>query len=322
VADDYSSLAAQVFALYDQGRFEEALEVVDEVRNRFPDRADRAYYWTACLRCVSGDPDGGLRSLEDGLAVGCWFVPEGLRSDDDLAALRGRPEFEAVVEESERRWRVARSASQVELQVLRPEVRPRAVLVALHGGDARAEDTTPTWQAAVRLGMVLAVPQSSQLASVNGYGWWDRKITEDDLGEVYGRLVAEHSLDDLPIVLGGFSQGGGVALTLAIDGRDFPVQGFIAVAPGFLGIGQPRTDPSEAASRGVRGVVIVGEQDKYRPEGEDVQRRLAASGVVCHLVVEPGVAHEIPPGFDDRLEAALDFILTDDLRASPSNVFS
>jgi len=206
VGDDYISLAARVFSLYEQRRFDEALRVADDVRTRFPDRADRAYYWTACLCCVSGDPDSGLRALQDGLRAGLW------------------------------------------------------------------------------------------------YGWSDRAITERDLGEVYRRLRSERDLNEMPIVLEGFSQGAGVAVTLAIDGTAFPVHGFVAVAPGFGGIGHPRTDASEAARRGVRGVLIVGEHDPYRREEEEVQRGLAASGVACDLVVEPGIAHVIPPGFESRLE--------------------
>jgi hypothetical protein len=322
VGDDYLSLAARVFSLYEQRRFDEALRLADDVRTRFPDRADRAYYWAACLRCVSGDPDSGLRSLQDGLRAGFWFAPDWLRSDDDLAALRGRSDFQSVVEECDRKWRLAQAASRVELQVFPPSGSPRGVLIALHGGNWRAEETVPTWDAAVGLGMLLAVPQSSQVAGMSGYGWSDRAITEHDLGEVYRQLRSDRDLDETPIVLGGFSQGGGVAMTLAIDGTGFPVHGFVAVAPAFSGIGHPQTDTSEAARRGVRGVVIVGEDDPYRPQGEEVQRSLAASGVVCDLVVEPGIAHVIPPRFESRLEAALDVILHDGRPAKPSNVAS
>ena len=316
------SLAARVFSLYEQRRFDEALRVADDVRTRFSDRADRAYYWTACLRCLSGDPDAGLRSLQDGLRAGFWFAPDLLRSDDDLAALRGRSDFQSVVEECDRRWRLAQATSRLELQVFRPSGSRRGVLIALHGSNWRAEETAPTWEAAAGVGMLLAVPQSSQVAGMSGYDWSDRAITERDLGEVYRRLRSGRDVDEMPIVLGGFSQGAGVALTLAIDGTGFPVHGFVAVAPAFSGIGHPQTDASEAARRGVRGVLIVGEHDPYRPEGEEVQRGLSARGVVCDLVVEPGIAHIIPPRFESRLEAALDVILRDRPGAKPSNVVS
>jgi hypothetical protein len=322
VGDDYMSLAARVFSLYEQRRFDEALRVAGDVRTRFPARADRAYYWTACLRCLSGDPDSGLRSLEEGLRAGLWFAPDLLRSDDDLATLRGRSEFESVIEECDRRWRVAKASSRLELQVFPPSGSPRGVLIALHGSNWRAEETVPTWEAAVGVGMLLAVPQSSQVAGMNGYDWSDRAITEHDLGEVYRRLRSQGARDERPIVLGGFSQGAGVAVTLAIDGTGFPVHGFVAVAPAFSGIGRPQPDASEAARRGVRGVLIVGEHDPYRAEGEEVQRGLAADGVVCELVVEPGIAHVIPPGFESRLEAALDVILRGGRGARRSDVVS
>jgi hypothetical protein len=320
VGDDYLSLAARVFSLYEERRFDEALSVADDVRTRFPDRADRAYYWTACLRCLSGDSDAGLRSLQDGLRAGLWFAPDLLRSDGDLATLRGRSDFQLVVEESDRRWRHAQATSRLELQVFPPSGLPRGVFIALHGSNWRAEETAPTWEAAVGVGMLLAVPQSSQVAGVNGYDWSDRDITEHDLGEVYRRLRSHGARDGMPIVLGGFSQGAGVAVTLAIDGTGFPVHGFVAVAPAFSGIGRPQADPSEAARRGVRGVMFVGEHDPYRPEGEEVQRGLAASGVRCDLVVEPGIGHVIPPGFESRLETGVDIILRDGPRAKPSDV--
>lgn len=121
---------------------------------------------------------------------------------------------------------------------------------------------------------------------------------------------------------GNEDAGRGRRADLAIDGAGFPVHGFVAVAPAFSGVSHPQPDASETARRGVRGVLIVGEHDPYRAEGEEVYRGLAANGVACDLMVEPGISHIIPPGFESRLEAALDVILRDLPGTKPSDIAS
>jgi pimeloyl-ACP methyl ester carboxylesterase len=310
VADDYQTLSARLFDGYDSGRFTEALELVTQVRAHVPEETSRLVYWTACLRTVSGDPDGGLRALQEGLEEGFWFLPEWLRSDTDLRPLRELPGFRSLVEESERRWRQAQASTQLDLLVVEPSGPSRGVLVALHGGDGRADEPARAWESATEVGLLLAVPQSTQIVAVNGFGWSDRTITERDLAEVYSRVRSQHDADGKRIVVGGFSQGAGVAVTLAIDGTSVPVDGFVAVAPGFHRIGQPRTDLAEAR-RGIRGVIIAGEHDSLRGEAEAVHRNITRNGVACGLVVEPGLGHAYPADFDERLAEAIDFVLLD-----------
>jgi hypothetical protein len=59
-----------------------------------------------------------------------------------------------------------------------------------------------------------------------------------------------------------------------LDGTSFPVDAFVAVTPGFLGIGQPGTDAGAARRRGVRGVIFAGEYDRLRGEAEAVHREI------------------------------------------------
>jgi hypothetical protein len=97
-----------------------------------------------------------------------------------------------------------------------------------------------------------------------------------------------------------------------LDGTSFPVDAFVAVTPGFLGIGQPGTDAGAARRRGVRGVIFAGEYDRLRGEAEAVHREITRGGAwPCELMVEPGLGHTFPAGFDERLTEAIDFVLPD-----------
>ncbi|NUR94005.1 MAG: hypothetical protein HOV67_01970 [Kribbellaceae bacterium] len=75
-----------------------------------------------------------MRVLAEASAAGAWWVPEILTEDDDLAALRGRPEFERVVAVSPERV----SDDAVPALVESPDGPLAGTVVALHGAGQTA----------------------------------------------------------------------------------------------------------------------------------------------------------------------------------------
>jgi predicted esterase len=310
----FADAANEVVELYSEGRYEDALSLSRLAAERFPDRHGTTAFWIACLHSLTGDGDGAVGALRDALAEGHWWAEEQLRNDPDLASLQGREDFERVVVESNRRRAAANADRRPELLAFEPEGPPRGLLVALHGAAWRPEEFAQYWRPATNAGMVVGVPGSSQMTSSEGAGWSDEKLAAQEVAAHVERLQADHGIRPDRTILGGFSQGGRVALRTALEGEPFAAAGFILVGPGV------RTEhvqewsglAATATARGLRGAFILGEHDIVRAPVEALHAELSARGLVCRLEIVPGLGHSFPIDFGDRLASALSFVLPED----------
>ena len=95
----------------------------------------------------------------------------------------------------------------------------------------------------------------------------------------------------------GFSQGGGMAVSSALEGIPFPAVGFLAVGTGLSDVDPVALGSLDSATaRGVRGWMLVGENDEALADAVRLHDELRMHGIQCSLEVVPGVAHSIPPG--------------------------
>jgi predicted esterase len=112
-------------------------------------------------------------------------------------------------------------------------------------------------------------------------------------------------------VTAGISKGGEVAIWSAMTGI-IPACGFIAVAPGgpFINnLDHLRSLITPKKGSGLRGYLIVGDQDRWGYEGtKQLASVLKATGFECELEICPGLGHEFPDDFEQKLEWALKFI--------------
>jgi len=305
----FLQLQQQVFALYGEKKYAQALEVIQQALPQTPDYAARLTNWQACLLCLQGQPDQALKVLQDGLEQGLWFSRNRLTSDPDLAPIQQRLEFAAVVEESERRKQVAQAQIQPKLRVFAPKYfdEQTPLLMAFHMRWSNLEETFPHWLSAVDRGVFLAVLQSSQLEGPNEYCWDDFAQTEQEAKSAFAVLQTQHLFNPDYIVLGGASQGAGLALRLALS-RSIPAKGFIAV------VGAPNPEAflphlESAVQKGLKGTFMTGDRDRARPHIESVYGELHSRGLECRLEVIPNLGHDYPVDMPERLERALGFIM-------------
>lgn len=308
---DFRTVADRVMSAHAHGRYREALESVREAAPRFPDRAESIAYWEACLLARLNEPAQALLALRHGLQRGLWWSPEMLRRDPDLESVREDAEFVAIVEACERQLREAQAQAVLQLQVYRPSAASAAspLLIALHWRFRHLADFTPWWLPAVRQGTVLAIPRSSQQLGMDAFGWDDRERTTRDIAEAYDRLRTAEQGDTRKVLLAGASQGGAVALELALAGSPVPAQGFILVVPAIHDVDAVLADAASAAQRGLQGWVVTGDRDYGRDQAIALGERLTQWGIPCHVDVVPGLGHEFPGDFEARLPAALAYVL-------------
>ncbi len=313
VPEAFSELQARVFDLYGKGASREALDIVLRAREVFPERAGRISFWTGCLRSRLGELDEALEALEQAVEEGFWS-PEMFRTDPDLEPLRGREDFRAVLAKCEHLREEAQAKARPELLVRTPPDyaadRRYPLLLALHGRGGNARDPLPHWSEALSAGLILALPQSSQVMGSESFSWDDPERARQELGDHYRALQRDHPVDTVRVVLAGYSQGGALALSLALQGDPVPPRAFILVAPSPLpAFGTLEAAIENATARGLQGWIWTGQRDPSLEATKELHRFLVEGGLDCQLHVEPDVGHEFPPDFASKLKSAVTFLV-------------
>lgn len=310
----FRSLQRQLFELYAKGEYRKALDLVLDGEHRFPDQEGRIGFWIACLHSRLGQLDSAVQVLREKLAHGHWWAEDRMLGDEDLAPLQDLAEFRSIIAECAARRREAQKSAKPDLLIRVPRGAAPfdgyPTVIALHGRDGRAGAFAPYWEQATAHGWILSSPTSSQILSPDGFGWDDREVAERDVAWAYDRTCTAHRIDRRRIVVAGFSQGGALAIRLALRRGVVPARGFLVVAP------SPLREPPKVvngwfdsgANRGVRGWILTGKRDYALAQSVELRDRLVASGVPCELIIQPSSGHEFPADFPMRLVGALEFV--------------
>ncbi|MBC7169574.1 hypothetical protein H5T54_01375 [Candidatus Bipolaricaulota bacterium] len=308
----FEDLRRALFRAHGEGRYEEALAAAREAWRRFPEHEARTAYWVACLLCRVGDPAGALRVLLTARSRGHWWGEGLLLKDPDLEPLWGRTEFLRLAEECQRVHRAAQAAAKPRVLVLRPDVLlpalPHPLLLALHSRGGSAAECAPHFASAASWGWIVALAQGTQLEGDEMYTWDEPAQAERDVAWAYADVVQSQPVDRGRAVLAGVSQGGELAIGLALTGAPIPACGFIAVVPSSRGTEAALALAPHAARRGVRGWILTGDKDPRVGKVRDLHELLVHAGLTCQLTVVPGLGHEIPEDLPARLAWALEFV--------------
>jgi predicted esterase len=314
----------KVFHYYGEGRFREALEAAREAARRFPDYQAKTSFWVACIENRLGNHEVAIEVLQNAVKKGIWWPDQSLR-DPDLESIRDRPEFRAVEAGCVRLGQQQTAVLDPELMVRTPsdysdEYNWPSLMVFHQRYGERPELSAEPWSPAVLSGMVLAALWSSQVYCSDGRCWDNLQSAEKDVKWATSQLRDKYVVDLKRFVFGGFSQGGGLSIYSALK-RLAPNRGFVAVASSDWVVPEKpaaeRMQPSEAFSSiieasecgGLRGVIIMGDQDAFFPKIERLYEMMMDRGLDGKLLVEKGVGHEYPENFGTKLRRAVDFVL-------------
>jgi enterochelin esterase-like enzyme len=323
---DFQSYRSQIFDLYNARKYQEAIAVAFQAENRFPERHAKTSYWISCLKSRLGESEEAIQALEEASKKGVWWPDQALLMEPDLEPLQGRPEFKAIVAESQRLKQRALSTAKPGVMVLTPrdsspeERHPLIIALTMRVG--HPGDFAEHWNGALNQEFLLAVPHSSQPISSEEYCWDDPERSERDVAWAYKQIRDKYNVDPDKVIVAGFSQGAALALYLILN-RTFPCRGFIAVAmsdwvaPEDKPASQ-RDRPSEAFAsfirgkdvRGLKGVVIMGEKDAFLSKIKMLLEEMVDRGFNCKIEVVQNLGHEFPVDFERRLESATNFLLS------------
>lgn len=282
----FQEFQVQFFDLHRQGAYSEAEALLDRAGANFPERGGTLANWRIC-------------------------------DDPDLASLQGRPEFERLLSRSMQLQAEAEEISRPELLTFMPfqdETPMRGIatplLLALHGRNGNARDFAPFWQGMADQGWIVAVAQSSQMLGDLVYGWenWERAVHE--ILDHFAGLSERFTLDTRRLILGGFSQGGGLAIWLALT-QALPVKGFIGVAPYVPDIALLAEKVKSDSLNSLRGYLITGRRDQGQAMFAQIETLLQDLHLPYQREDHSDLGHEFPPDFKARLPQILAYLCAD-----------
>ena len=306
----FQELTDELMRLYPQGKYAEALQVVEQNADRFPEQAARTVFWKMCLLSLCGRSADAIAVFHGGLDSGLWWA-EGQFIDPDLDAVRDLPEFQRLMAISHEKYEEARKHVERDQTILVPD-RPSSgqypLLIALHGRNGNKDSNLTQWKVALEKGWLVVFPQSTQPLFSGSYCWDDAAHGLEDLLCYYEQISQQHQIDPQRIVLAGFSQGSGMAIYAALSGK-------IAVR-GFLGVGTFIAEPSILISftkenPSVRGYFITGEKDNTLEKARAIQEILKEHHVPFGEETHENLGHEFPSDFEASFDKAIHFIFTE-----------
>ncbi len=181
------------------------------------------------------------------------------------------------------------------------------LLIVLHGAYGNKEELQPYFVPDLYSDRYICLFVQSNEKSRGGYNWWNRiPDGRKVIRRAFDEVRTKYAIDTGRVIIGGFSAGATMAIDVTLQGV-LPVLGFVAHCPGM-----PREFDSllvsQAAHKGLKGVILAGRGDYFRPYQLDMVDIFKSAGFKHQFTVIPSLGHEIPLNLSNVLDAALQFV--------------
>jgi predicted esterase len=308
--ENYTALRKKVARLVKKGQLAAAVEILEEAKSRIPDRLYEITFRQARLYIDLGQYEKSLEAFEYGLQRNVVYPI--WEEWDFWDPLRKYDRFEKILAENSRRQAEATARTEPQLRVVTPKGYAGGgqypLFLVLHGWNDSLKGTMAYWRSK-RLAkeFIVAYIQSSQVVDKYSFGWTDMNLGRKDIRKMYKKLAEEYEIDEKRVIVGGFSQGGLMALDAALS-RTLPAVGFVVFE---VGGGLPdslRVDNLKKAAPGLRGSLIFGEEEFTMKEQAEILENLQAAGLDYRRVTTHS-GHWYPKKFSRFLDEALAFVL-------------
>jgi tetratricopeptide (TPR) repeat protein len=263
-----------------------------------------AAYNLACLDARAGRVDQAFARLDRAIAAG-FDDGVSLEKDPDLAALRGKPKFNAIVSGAAKNRASGDAAAVKEGVFLLPKGGARAILVLLHDkGSDPFTVSGPFTDIALSHHFCIAAPRGPGRSAKKRFGWGsaDRAARAIDAAVDAARRKAGNQ--KLPVFLVGVGRGGTEAFTAAARSAPDTFAGVGSIGGPF----DPGATPNAAGLRGAR-LFLGFSRDAERAEVAATRRGielLRQQGLQPMVAEWPGAGSGFPKNVPRAVKETLD----------------
>ena len=295
----YRALQRKSTELYNAKKYQEAMNIDKDLVKEFPDLKTAIYYSLIATASKLENYNQSSEFLKEILDEGGWYSELILRQSPSLNPLQGMSEFEKLVTISINRSKQAPITKNITV-VPDDTDPPFPLMLSMHGGGGFIEDEFESWKSIVEKGYILGIPRSSnQYWSGKDSAYWpayESSVTE--IRKFIDEINRDNIVDSERVYLGGFSQGGAIAIQMVLTG-DISARGFVVVAPGGGMMDEPERWQSiidESRNHELRGLIIRGTEDLAIPRENltDFVQMLNEGGIPCQLLEPSGLGQWYP----------------------------
>lgn len=310
--ETYTEMRARVVQLFHSDQFTEAVEILKDALERYPDHLEANAYNLALCYAAQGAPQEAMEALQYGLDRGVWYgiwVFEGPL----WQSVRDLPAFAEVDAQNEAGRQAAQAHARPVLEVKLPEgytpERSWPLFVALHGGRENLATFVPAWTSdLLQREFVVAYLQSSQVASMEGFSWMDYDLARREVEDAVRSVAEDYAVNLEEVIVGGFSAGGRTTLAMAMDEQGLAMQGFVVLCPPCPDGWVEKVET--AAAKGLCGALLSTEMDPRLGEQKEMVKALQDAGLPVQCVITPNIGHWYPENLGTLIDEAIGYIRT------------
>ncbi|MBM7095252.1 MULTISPECIES: hypothetical protein [Alteribacter] len=304
----FVDLQREAFSAFEQKDYEGVRKLVKKIDGAFPKQRHRTVMWKMCSFALEGERDKAFEIGFEALDEGIWWNPDRIKEEPGLADLQEDPRFETFVARCRVKYNEERDTRDpVLVSMGNPLSHQR--LFAIHWRGDDAESFSEYFETTPRLAdWHMGFPQSSQVHGYSRFCWDDEEKALMVLKKSY-EAFDEISVGGGETLLCGASQGGKLAIDLALRHQPVPHHCFFAVVPSIKDLKAYESLLKEGVCSKVKGYILTGENDPYLQQQRALHQLLLDYDVPCQFVVVEGLGHDFPENFNIFAEEAAAFLM-------------
>ena len=311
--DTYDDLQKADAKLKDNKQYSEALNLIENEKEKFPDKEFELSAELADLCLKTEQYEKCYKVWENGHQKGFFFLIDPRFEQYKPIAENERFKNYAAADKALREKALEKSKTKYELFLPDDydENRKYPLFFILHGGGRNIESAKNDWKrtAPLNTDYIMVYLQSYLHYDHSTFGW--RSSDErafNDVKNILDEIKAEYKVDTSKIIIGGVSAGGVAAIDLAIH-EIIPVKGVIGFCPG-----RPKAFDADKAEilkkNGVKFFFVSGENDFYLERQKQMAAVFDKIKIAYQLKIIPGMGHSFPDEYPAHLKIALHFLLS------------
>ncbi len=178
-----------------------------------------------------------------------------------------------------------------------------AVLYFLHGNNSNLQYLQEKWKGLeLKTDIIVVLAQSPYARSNYDFDWIDSISSNVHIRKLHNTLSGSLPIDSTVILLGGFSNGGRMAIDMFIK-QTINAVGFVAFNPSI-----PKVEFALIKESG-RGAIITGEKDYLLSKQVAFANSLLELSFSLKLVISKDQNHDYPEDFQNLLNGSIEFVL-------------
>jgi predicted esterase len=304
----FIDLHREFLQLLEQKEWTKALILAEKAEFLYREKIHYTSFWKSCLLTKLNQPTEALTQLKLAIDQGVWWNPETLLNEEMLSSIKHDEKFQQIVQICKQRWQEQQRLAHPELYVMGNN-KDKTAILSLHWRGDNARDFAEYWKSEEFLKQyVFGFAQSSQVRGYETFCWDDKETAIKDIEYLYRVFQHNYLTKETEVILAGASQGGKLAIELALAHPAIKVKGFIVVVPAIKDLDEFEQLLASGEVRNVPGFIITGRKDMFYDHTEKLCRLLKDYGIHCQLYVDEHEGHMFPKGFPKLLAEAIHFI--------------